>query len=303
MPKAVVDGIGLAYRQIGAGEDVVLVHGLAANMAFWHPEVLRTLRERFRVTLYDLRGHGYSDMPSTGYAMDDMAGDLHGLLDRLGIETMHLVGHSWGGAIAATLAATHPARVRSLALADARLPALQPTLRAEDFPHWQRWWSAFHEAGIEVAAGQSLDFTLLELLADPRLGEARRRIDVPEVFVPFGGWNAGRRGAARWLRLLASTSARRDFTAPGGIGAAELATVAVPVLAVYGEYSHCLPTLRALERHLPGCHTLVCPRGGHFHPAVHPAFFAAALDGFLPAAREVRAHGHPSIATGGEELP
>jgi pimeloyl-ACP methyl ester carboxylesterase len=85
----------------------------------------RRARDAVRVTLYDLRGHGTSEGPDSGYTARDMAGDLKALMDAKGIESAHLVGHSFE-APSPALRGAPSARVRSLALIDSRLHALQP---------------------------------------------------------------------------------------------------------------------------------------------------------------------------------
>jgi pimeloyl-ACP methyl ester carboxylesterase len=280
MPKATVNGAGISYRRIGAGPDVVLLHGLAASMAFWHPELLRGLSESYRLTLYDLRGHGYSDMPPAGYTTADMAADLLGLLDHLAIPAAHLVGHSFGGAVALHLAALRPARVAGLVLADAAVNAFQPPTRVRDLPRYRAWQGQYREAGIDLASDQLLDLSLLERLADPALEEARQRMAESRYFVPFSGRNGGRRAAARLRELLATTTARADVTA-AGLDTACLRRVELPALLVYGELSHCLPTLRGLQESLPRSTTVLSPGVGHFHPAVRPGFLLAQLQAFL----------------------
>src|SRR3954467_11401922 len=112
MPKALLEsGLKLHYQRVGTGPDVVMIHGLTGNLAVWHLRIAPLLMDRFRLLTYDLRGHGYSDMPPTGYTADDMAGDLLGLLDRLEIERASLVGHSFGADIALYFAHHFPERV------------------------------------------------------------------------------------------------------------------------------------------------------------------------------------------------
>ncbi len=281
MARARIDGIDINYRQAGAGEDLVLVHGLGANMAFWPARVWRSLAGSHHVTAYDLRGHGYSDMPPSGYTTADMAGDLLGLLDRIGVERAHLVGHSYGGAVVLHFAVMHPDRVRSLTLADARIAALQPPQTIRDLPHWEHWWSRFREAGIEVAEDQPLDYSIIEMLADPRWHEARRALKPGPFFVPFGGWNGGSRTAGRWLKLLETTTARGDFRKAGGLTREAVRVIDRPVLLIYGEHSHCLASFRGLREILPQCSAVLSPGAGHFHPAVRPDQFARSLQDFL----------------------
>ena len=64
--------------------------------------MIPSLARDYHVTAYDLRGHGRSGMPPAGYGTSDMACDLHSLLDRLDTSQIHLVGHSYGGAVALT---------------------------------------------------------------------------------------------------------------------------------------------------------------------------------------------------------
>ena len=112
MPKAdLSDGLRIHYTHAGAGPDVVLIHGLTGNLAVWHLQIVPLLWDHFRVTTYDLRGHGYSGMPPSGYDADHMAQDLVGLLDALGIERAALVGLSLGGKIALDVALAQPDRL------------------------------------------------------------------------------------------------------------------------------------------------------------------------------------------------
>ena len=73
MPKALVDGFHLHYQQFGEGPHVVMVHGITGNLAIWHLEIVPALLSKYRITTYDLRGHGYSDVPPTGYTTADHA--------------------------------------------------------------------------------------------------------------------------------------------------------------------------------------------------------------------------------------
>lgn len=94
---------------------VVLAGSLGSTSAMWDPQI-PALAPHYRVVRYDTRGHGHSPDPEKGCSIDDLAGDLLALLDRLEVATVHLIGLSLGGMTAMRLAAREPDRVRSLAL-------------------------------------------------------------------------------------------------------------------------------------------------------------------------------------------
>ena len=120
----------------GAEECFTLVAcDLAASRAFWFLQYALPLSKHFRITLFDLRGHGYSSMPASGYEAAKAAEDITGLLDHLGIASCVLVGHSYGGGVALEFAGRHPQRVEKLVVLDTKINALQPTQRLSDSPH------------------------------------------------------------------------------------------------------------------------------------------------------------------------
>jgi pimeloyl-ACP methyl ester carboxylesterase len=275
--------VGINYQQLGdGGPDVVLVHGLAANLAFWALGAAPLLSRKAHVTAYDLRGHGYSDMPQRGYSFVDMAEDLRCLLDALDVESAHLVGHSFGAGAVLEFAARNPERTRSLVLADPIVASLQAggaQRMQEPVEQVGRWLA---ELGI-VVDGDGLDneHRLLERVADPRAAGLRGVDLAPGFLVPFGLWNGGRRSAALWRRLLATTTALEEFLADASLTADRLRTVAQPVLITAGSLSQHLATRAALECHLPASKTEIVPGGGHFHPLLRSNQFAAHVGRFI----------------------
>ncbi len=95
---------------------VLLVHGWPQSWWAWR-HVIPTLAERFRVITPDLRGHGWSDAPPTGYDKEQLASDLLAVLDALAIERTTWIGHDWGGWTGFLAALRAPERIeRMLAL-------------------------------------------------------------------------------------------------------------------------------------------------------------------------------------------
>jgi pimeloyl-ACP methyl ester carboxylesterase len=123
MGQARVNGVELEYEVVGSGEAVLFIHGAHIADAL-QPLVAEPALERLQRIRYHRRGLGGSTRPveagPTSVAVQ--AGDAAGLLDHLGVDRAHLVGHSLGGAIALELAAQHPTRVASLALLEPMFP-------------------------------------------------------------------------------------------------------------------------------------------------------------------------------------
>jgi pimeloyl-ACP methyl ester carboxylesterase len=105
-----------ATRWAGTGTPVLLLHGLASQRRFWNL-VVHDLVGR-PVCALDQRGHGDSDKPDGGYDLSTVASDAAIALDALGWSRAVVVGHSWGGSVATTLAAEHPERVLAVVAID-----------------------------------------------------------------------------------------------------------------------------------------------------------------------------------------
>ena len=106
-----------ATRWPGDGTPIVLLHGLASQRRFWNL-VVPHLVGVGPLLAVDQRGHGDSDRPDDGYDLDTVALDLATAMDAVGWSRAVVVGHSWGGAVAATFAAKHPERTLALVAID-----------------------------------------------------------------------------------------------------------------------------------------------------------------------------------------
>lgn len=114
---ATVQGVRLAYSDRCEADDrspVVLLHGLGDTADTWR-ETVDALAPHRRVIALDQRGHGHSEWTKS-YELREMAGDVVGLIEQLGIATVDLVGHSMGAMVAYLTAETEPELVRRLVL-------------------------------------------------------------------------------------------------------------------------------------------------------------------------------------------
>ena len=113
------NGIKTNYLEAGKGDPVVLIHGSGPGVtsyANWRL-VLPALAENFRVLAPDMVGFGFSERPANiEYGLQTWADQVVGLMDTLELPRAHLVGNSFGGAIALRVAAQHPDRVGKLVL-------------------------------------------------------------------------------------------------------------------------------------------------------------------------------------------
>jgi len=110
-----VHGVRTRVLRAGRGPDLILLHGTGGHLEAYARDIAG-LAADFRVTAYDMVGHGWSDTPDLPYTIDVLSGHLIGLMDALGIGRAHLSGESLGGWVVAWTAAHDPGRVDRLVL-------------------------------------------------------------------------------------------------------------------------------------------------------------------------------------------
>lgn len=280
MSEVVVNGCRHAYQQLGDGPDLVFVHGLAASRAFWFAQYAVPLARRFRVTLYDLRGHGYSERTPSGYSATALAHDLSGLLDSLGIARCALVGHSYGGGVALEMACDQPRRVSRLCIMDTKVNVLQPMQRLVDSPELSpfeaevaRW------SGLDWDREEQLGLKFLEALARHRLSGTP--LVARESVTPFGESRGGLRTAKAWLELIETAGVREELLHSGASAQRLAGRVVMPALLMYGQHSRCLPSCAPLAGLLDGSEVETLPQAGHFFPLSHASAVRERLSRFL----------------------
>jgi pimeloyl-ACP methyl ester carboxylesterase len=263
-------GLRLAYRELGAGPPVLLLHGWPTSSFLWR-DVLRPIARHHRVIAPDLPGFGASDKPAGGrYDFPDFERAIDGLLDRLGIDRVAVAGHDLGGPIAVHWALARPARVTAIAL-------LNTLLYPEFAPEILEFVTTLIRPESRDRATSPEGLT--EIM---RLGMATTVSDdvLAGVLAPFETADARLALARAGIGL-----------APAGFTdiAAGLSTVDVPVRVVYGEQDRVLPdvaeTFARLRRDLPAAEVTALPHCGHFVQEDDPGTVGDLLAGFFGTGR------------------
>jgi pimeloyl-ACP methyl ester carboxylesterase len=271
MPKLIANGWNFHYQQSGDGPDVVLIHGLTGDLSIWFLcQAMGKLAQSFRVTAYDLRGHGYSDLPPADYTSAAQAADTLAIMDALEIDRAMLVGHSFGGVIAMHAAVLDPDRIEAVVLSDPCFPALRHLEDASRWGHWQNFREEAARAGVTLSDEYWYDlgrfFDQVRHLDGDRLLRFRQAVGLP-------GFN-------RLLRL-AQTTCGDDAKVPAGLTEDRIRSVTQPVLALFGEQSPFLATSDFLAENLPSCTNRRVVGAKHRAPEENPARFVALVDEFL----------------------
>lgn len=126
--------IQLSYLEWNQGkEPLLLLHGLADHALVWS-SLGDYLAQDYHIVAPDMRGHGESSKPETGYTFTDAIADLEALMKHLGWSSAHVIGHSWTGKLALIWAREHPERLRSMILVDPIFVWNMPSLLKITFP-------------------------------------------------------------------------------------------------------------------------------------------------------------------------
>jgi 3-oxoadipate enol-lactonase len=268
MSTVSVNGIETYYELHGkeGAPWLAFSHSLACDVRMWDAQV-EALKERFRILVYDTRGHGRSAAPAGPYTLEALAGDLSGLLKKLNIRSTHFCGLSMGGMIGQTFALKYPGVLDSLTLANttSRYPPEAAPMWAERIrtvqaqgmqpllePTLGRWFTeAFrktNDAAVKKIAGS--------ILATPPAGYAGCCAAIPTINVT-----------------------------------ARLKEIKCPVLVIGGEQDMGTPPAMQRETHenAPGSKLVMIPQAAHLSNLEQPAAFTRALSDFLSSPASARA--------------
>ncbi len=278
------DGTRLYYEEAGQGSAVVFVHEYAGDYRTWEAQ-MRQFSRSHRCVTYSQRGYPPSDVPTDGgsYSQDIARDDVIALMDALGIDKAHVVGHSMGAYTALHVGIHYPKRCISVVAAgcgwgstpDAKTREAMKALAAET-------GKMFAEEGIAQAAAKYADMPMrhAQKYKDPR-------------------------GYAEFARMLSEHSAQGHALTMFNLQLkrptlwemeAALKRFSVPLLVIVGDEDEpCIDGSIFLKRTASTAGLLMIPRTGHNIPTEEPAAFNAALADLFAAAEAGRWMAHKGL--------
>jgi 3-oxoadipate enol-lactonase len=254
------DGASLYYEshgpKPGTAPTIVFAHGAGGNHLSWWQQVPH-FRDRYSCVVFDHRGWGISSKPADGARF---SGDLRALLDHLGIERTAIVAQSMGGWTSLRFALELPARVERLVLCDTHGGISSPDIDG--------WTKATAENAAKSPAAK------LPPGVHPAVGE-RMYSEQPVLASLY-----------EQIDTLNRITRQEVFAAiqqAGTVTLEEAATIAFPVLLLYGEEDIVIPPpfLEAAAAAIPGARVVPIPKAGHSAYFERPGPFNAAVDEFL----------------------
>ena len=265
-------GDRIAYRDVGRGPALLLIHGMAGSSATWQA-IIPQLSTKYRVIAPDLLGHGKSAKPRGDYSLGAFAVWLRDLLDELGVHRATVIGQSLGGGIAMQFAYQHRDYCERLVLigSGGLGPDLSPLLRVLSAPG--------AEFVLPVVAPQPV------LNLGNKLGSwlTSAGIQAPRAGQMWQAYSSLSDPAARqaFLRTLRSVVDHRG-QAVSALTKLHL-TADLPTLLIWGDRDRIIPVSHAYAAHdaLTGSRLEVLDGVGHFPHAEAPAAVADILEDFI----------------------
>jgi pimeloyl-ACP methyl ester carboxylesterase len=264
MPFTTINGVKLNYDLLGdSGDPLVFVHGYTGDITDWRHQ-LPVFAQSHRILIVDNRGHGQSEAPPdrSQYTVDHLAADVEALVDEIGFDRYHLLGHSMGGAVVQEIALRSPERLLSLTLHDTS-DGFGSTFSNPNLVAWTRFrFKVAEEQGMEALSQLQSPFPPPPHMPAERLEETKVRLSKMSVDAFIGAWH----GLSNW----AGTHDRAH-------------NISAPTLVIYGDLDaeFLIKASKRLAKNIPDAQLAVIPETGHSPQYERPSLFNEALSGFL----------------------
>ena len=261
LQSARVRGVPFRYVDHGQGNPVVFVHGIVSDHRVWNAHV-RVISARARCIAYDQRYFGVDDWPKAGpqYSVVTHADDLAGFVEEVVQCPAHIVGWSYGGAVALAMAAAKPELVKSLCL--------------------------YEPAGLfaVITAPEQIAAIANEGIGMAPVAEAAAKGELVAAVKQAAEWTEGMPGSFNSLPPEVQQSVLENahtlkwhFSAPRSkVTCADLHAVSVPVTLIWGADTRPFFAIfaNAIGQCLVNVEAIVLPGARHFAPVQHPDLFA-----------------------------
>ena len=266
-----VDGTRLHYVTSGSGPAVLLLHGWPQTWYEWRR--VAELLPDCTVVMPDLRGFGYSAKPASGYDAGMMASDIHGLVERLGLADVTVVGHDWGAVFGYVYAASHPGEVSGLGIVEMVLPGVGMMEQAMvPQPNggflWHMGFQTVPDIPELLVRGNErvyLQWFFEHFAYDPT---AISTADLDGYVAAITQVGALRAGLAVYQAY---------FETAEQVAALASKPLEIPVVAYGGEVCLGELTLASVQPVAPAAEGGVIPRCGHWAPEEQPEFVAGVV--------------------------
>lgn len=253
-----IGDIDVHYTIEGEGPWITLAHSLACDVSMWDAQAA-LLSQNYRVLRYDARGHGKTSAPPGPYTLAQLAGDVHGLFQHLGITRTHWLGISMGGMIGQTYALKYPGVFASM--------VLQGTTSRRP-PNAEAMWGERMVMAQTQGMGALLESTLARWFTPgfrAREPEVVAGIAVGILATPVNGFC----GCCAAISKMDTLDRLHEITCP--------------VLVMVGEHDHGTPPEMARQIHanLPNSQFVLIKDAAHIASIEQSAFFNRTLVDFL----------------------
>jgi pimeloyl-ACP methyl ester carboxylesterase len=266
-----VDGLSVHVAEAGSGEPLVLLHGWPQHWYCWR-SVIPLLADRYRLVMPDLRGHGWTDAPGTGYDKEQLATDLLGLLDALDLPQVGLVGHDWGGWTGFLACLRAPERFRGFLALGIVHPFQRPSL-SKALQGWRIGYQVPLSTPVLAELGMQLAPQLLESLISA--GSTRREVFTPEDLRTYSAAFQEPARARATVQLYRTFLTRESLQVGAGRYRGQRLTVPTRMVNGAGDLISSPALLAGFEANADDMTAEVVERCGHFVPEEVPELVAA----------------------------